>query len=61
MSESIAVIDVQKCDFCGTCVTVCPTDAIDLKESDINVDPELCIGCGSCADICPFGVPEVKP
>jgi ferredoxin len=60
MSEPIAVIDIQKCDFCGTCVAVCPTDAIDLKECVIEVDKKRCIGCGSCVDICPFGVPEVK-
>ncbi|HEX9934181.1 MAG TPA: 4Fe-4S binding protein [bacterium] len=60
MAEPVVRIDNAKCDFCGTCVSVCPTDAIELKESVITVDRSRCIGCGSCADICPLGVPEVK-
>jgi Fe-S-cluster-containing hydrogenase component 2 len=60
MVKLVAEIDIRKCDFCGTCVAVCPTDAIELKESMIEVNHELCIGCGSCSDICPLGVPEVK-
>lgn len=61
MADPIASIDGHICDFCGTCVAVCPTDAIDLKESVVSVNRERCIGCGSCSDICPFGVPEVVP
>jgi len=61
MVESIAVIENEKCDFCGTCVAVCPTDAIDLKEFTVEVNAERCIGCASCVDICPLGVPEIKP
>ena len=60
MEKLAAKIDIEKCDFCGTCVAVCPTNAIDLKESMIEVNRTLCIGCGSCSDICPLGVPEVK-
>jgi Fe-S-cluster-containing hydrogenase component 2 len=60
MVKLLSAIDNRKCDFCGTCVAVCPTDAIELKESVIEVDRERCIGCGSCSDICPLGVPEIK-
>ena len=59
MTRLIAHIDGQKCDFCGTCVAVCPTDAIDLKESTVDILADRCIGCGSCVDICPLGVPEI--
>jgi Fe-S-cluster-containing hydrogenase component 2 len=61
MTKPIATIDGETCDFCGVCVAVCPTDAIELKESTVAVIAERCIGCASCVDICPFGVPEVNP
>ncbi len=52
-------IDSETCDFCGTCVGVCPADAIELKESTILIDEEKCTQCQSCVDICPLAVPEV--
>jgi len=60
MAETVAVIDSAKCDFCGTCVAVCPTNSIDLQETAVIIDTQRCIGCRSCVDICPLGVPEVK-
>jgi Fe-S-cluster-containing hydrogenase component 2 len=59
MKENIVFIDNERCDFCGTCVGVCPEDAIELRESTILIDKERCILCGDCVDICPLGVPEV--
>jgi len=52
-------IDNKRCDFCGTCVAVCPVDAIELKESSITVDEKRCTRCGDCVDVCPLGVLEV--
>ncbi len=43
----------NKCDFCGCCVGVCPEDAIELKESDINIVEELCTNCSKCVWCCP--------
>ncbi len=51
------VISNERCDFCGTCVAVCPADAIDLRESSVAVNHETCIRCGDCVAMCPFGVP----
>jgi ferredoxin len=48
------------CDFCGTCVGICPADAIELKEFSIRFDSERCTLCGFCEDICPLGALEVK-
>ncbi len=59
MSEEFIFIDNDKCDFCGTCVGVCPADAIELKESSITVDKERCTLCRFCVEVCPLGVPEV--
>jgi len=59
MGESVVFIDNERCDFCGTCVGVCPADAIELRESTIAVDKERCTLCGDCVDVCPLGIPEV--
>tara|TARA_Y100001960_G_C14653125_1_gene816954 strand:+ start:581 stop:766 length:186 start_codon:yes stop_codon:yes gene_type:complete len=46
----------NKCDYCGTCVAVCPVDCINLTESDIAIDDYICIDCDLCIDICPIEV-----
>lgn len=43
----------DKCDFCGTCVAVCPFDAIDLYEARIEISAERCTDCMLCVWICP--------
>jgi Fe-S-cluster-containing hydrogenase component 2 len=58
MTNTAIFIDNERCDFCGTCVAVCPTDAIELKESVVIVDEALCTLCFACVDICPLGIPE---
>ncbi|MBN1307009.1 MAG: 4Fe-4S binding protein [Chitinispirillaceae bacterium] len=37
----------------GTCETVCPVDAITMKNSLPVIDPARCTGCGLCVNICP--------
>ena len=44
------------CDYCGTCISVCPVDCIELDEHDISVDNEICIDCSLCVNICPIEV-----
>ncbi len=46
--------DRSRCDFCGTCVGVCPADAITIDVSDWTVDEERCTGCGNCVAVCPY-------
>ena len=43
----------DRCDFCGTCVAVCPVDAIDLYEARIEIIASRCIDCMLCVWICP--------
>jgi len=53
------IIDSDRCDLCGTCVGVCPEDAIILSEYSIATDDLKCTGCGLCAAVCPIAVLEL--
>ena len=46
----------NRCDFCGTCVAVCPVDAIELREADISIIHDTCIDCDICIWVCPIDV-----
>lgn len=46
----------ELCTRCGTCVGVCPVDALSLDASRFPVlDMEDCIECGRCGRCCPGG------
>ena len=49
-------VDTEKCISCGSCVALCPVEAITLAE-DISVvfNKEKCVGstCSACVDACP--------
>jgi len=47
-------IDTKLCDKCGTCISVCPVDALVLV-NDIGVDKNKCIICKRCMQVCPVG------
>jgi ferredoxin len=47
-------VDRRHCDQCGTCISVCPTDALVLL-AKLQVREDNCISCGKCVAICPFG------
>jgi len=46
-------VDAEKCDLCETCVENCPTGAMTVMDSRIDVDNSVCYGCGECLAICP--------
>jgi ferredoxin len=48
-------VDVGLCDGCGTCVELCPTAAIELRDGKAAVDEENCADCGACEGDCPTG------
>ncbi|MDO9045293.1 MAG: 4Fe-4S binding protein [Methanobacteriaceae archaeon] len=47
-------VSPEKCTSCGTCVKLCPTQAIKVEnELPAEINKKLCVGCGSCASVCP--------
>jgi len=46
----------NKCDYCSACITVCPVDCINVRESSISIDNKICIDCDLCVFICPIEV-----
>ncbi len=65
----IAVIDPDKCTYCGQCFTACNVKAIRPKkdnQSDVNlikseVKQEICLGCGACLSSCPENAIKLIP
>ena len=51
-------VDEDKCDFCGTCVAVCPVDAIEVLASEVIIDENTCTHCSYCIFVCPWGALE---
>jgi ferredoxin len=50
----MTVVDTDKCDECGTCISVCPGNAL-LIDNRLNVSEEKCTSCGMCVKVCPAG------
>jgi ferredoxin len=49
-------VDTEKCFSCGSCVALCPVEAISIvKDSTVQFDREKCVGstCSICVDACP--------
>tara|TARA_B100000902_G_C27246781_1_gene883034 strand:- start:322 stop:495 length:174 start_codon:yes stop_codon:yes gene_type:complete len=50
----------DKCDYCGSCVTVCPADCIELDHNEIGIEHPKCIDCNLCVYICPIEVLKIE-
>jgi L-aspartate semialdehyde sulfurtransferase ferredoxin len=49
-------VDSNKCFSCGSCVALCPVEAISIgKDSTVQFNKEKCVGstCSICVDACP--------
>jgi len=52
----LPIIDGERCTGCGTCMDLCPTQAVELRAGQAAIArPEDCTYCGDCEDICPEG------
>ncbi len=51
-------INHKICDICGTCVAVCPADAIVVSEFIVKIDNSKCLDCMNCLKVCPIKAVE---
>lgn len=49
------------CIGLGSCIKVCPENAISIDSGIAVVSANNCTGCGLCAEICPRGTIELVP
>ncbi len=64
MGGSVAVIDPELCQGCGTCEQVCRFSAIlppGVQRLTYLVDPIACDGCAACVYACPEGAIHMQP
>ncbi|HYF82557.1 MAG TPA: [Fe-Fe] hydrogenase large subunit C-terminal domain-containing protein [Clostridia bacterium] len=47
------VLNDDRCVGCTSCLKICPTEAIRLREGKARIIGEKCIDCGECIRICP--------
>ncbi|MFO8083868.1 MAG: 4Fe-4S binding protein [Desulfobacterales bacterium] len=66
----IPEINESRCKGCGTCVAVCPVEAMSLvsandphktKKKKAKLDEKICLGCGVCVRVCPENSLFLKP
>jgi len=55
-SSFIAVIDPEKCDYCGECFSACNVKAIgrnkNYSKKVSEIKTHICLGCGACISSC---------
>ena len=64
-NASLNGIRTADCDYgclgLGSCVRVCPENAIQIVDGVAVVNRFKCVGCGLCAKACPKGLIELIP
>lgn len=64
-TASLNGIHTADCDYgclgLGSCVKVCPENAIRIVDGVAVVNRKKCVGCGLCAKACPKGLIELIP
>ena len=64
VDESICLLGQNR--ECGTCVSACPYDALDLTWDPVNmvsrviVNAKRCTGCGGCEYVCPAALKAIR-
>lgn len=54
--ECVKPVIKGACMACGKCMSVCPEDAISIKNQKSVIDYDKCIGCNFCLELCPDSV-----
>jgi len=47
-------VNHSQCAACGSCVGICPTGALSLDETRLQIESS-CNACGACVTACPMG------
>ena len=50
----------KACEFCGGCIALCPTQALELSYPLLRVYQERCIRCRNCEMFCPVGAIKIR-
>jgi L-aspartate semialdehyde sulfurtransferase ferredoxin len=57
MVPKLIEVDSEKCFSCGTCIALCPVEAISMDKTDnaVQFNKGKCLGstCSICVDACP--------
>jgi len=46
-------VDRAGCVQCAGCVSLCPTQALDMHGLELRCEDSACIGCDLCVRFCP--------
>jgi ferredoxin len=48
-------VDRDLCIGCGSCIDMCPRQAITLEEDKAFIHEDQCANCRACVTLCPVG------
>lgn len=55
------MVNKSKCIGCGTCVQLCPVNAISFdSDGKAVINEDICIKCGTCEVSCPVSAIKIN-
>lgn len=61
MLKKKAIVNINECVACGSCVKMCPLNLISIEQGVFaKINTDKCVGCGKCAKVCPASVIEIQ-